>query len=232
MFVDKNNPSQITTIIDWQAVSLYPMFLAAHHPSLIDHDGPKLSGFKAPVLPKNLKEMSPADKKVAKDLYLAQSLWILYEINVQKQAPDLVHAFRYKQTLPCQILGRIATIFEDGEPLVQSLLADLAQDDMWKRAVGTNGDGSPTVPCPLQYSKSELKRQEVEYAKWEKDIEPEMRVIEELGVYPGWNGAIDPTEYEEICARLARSKERFLEREAKTPMEREAWEKVWPFEDK
>ncbi|KAG2025202.1 hypothetical protein GB937_002963 [Aspergillus fischeri] len=42
IFVDKHNPTKITSIIDWQAVPIYLMFLVAHHLSLIEYNGPKL----------------------------------------------------------------------------------------------------------------------------------------------------------------------------------------------
>lgn len=176
--------------------------------------------------------MSPGSKKAAKDLYHEQMMWTLYEINIHKQAPDLLHAFRNKHTLSCQILGRIATVYEDGEPYIQGLLADLAGEEMWKQAVGTNEDGHPSVPCPLQYSEAEIHNQTVELAKWNRDVQRKTRVIQELGAYPGWNGAVDHSQYEKISARLARAKERFLGREAETAAARKAWEKVWPFEDK
>ncbi|CAG8150304.1 unnamed protein product [Penicillium nalgiovense] len=33
IFVDSENPSQISSIIDWQGTPIYPMFLVCHHPS-------------------------------------------------------------------------------------------------------------------------------------------------------------------------------------------------------
>ncbi|KAJ5162051.1 kinase-like domain-containing protein [Penicillium capsulatum] len=66
IFVDPDNPSQITSIIDWQCVPIYPTFLVAHHPSLIEYDGPKLDGFIQPKLPENFDslDLDPEAKKV------------------------------------------------------------------------------------------------------------------------------------------------------------------------
>lgn len=112
--VNTEDPSQITSIIDWQAVPIYPMFLIAHHPSLVEYEGPRLNGFVQPTLPENLKTLDPEAQKAAKNLFLAQSLWLTYEIEVQRAAPQLLHTFRHRETLPGQILGMIGSIYDDG----------------------------------------------------------------------------------------------------------------------
>lgn len=205
------------------------MFLAAHHPSLIEYDGPKLNGFVKPMLPENFDSLDPDARKSAKDLFAAQSFWLSYEIELQKAAPDLLHAFRHKETLPGQILGMIGSMYDDGEPYVQSLLADI--EGSWKQIVGVDETGNPRVPCPLHYSLVEKSRQQEEYAKWQKDVERKARVIDEIGVYTGWNGAVSPHEYDEMARRLLISKENFLLREAENEQERVLWEKAWPFQD-
>ena len=231
IFVDANNPSQITSIIDWQAVPIYPMFLTAHHPSLVDYDGPKLDGFVQPRLPENFDALDPEARKAAKDLFAAQSFWLSYEIEVQKAMPELLHAFRYKDTLPGQILGMIGSIYDDGEPYVQRLLADICEESAWKQVVGMDESGYPRVSCPLKYSKEEVLVQKEEYSKWQKDVERKARVIDDIGVYPGWNGAVSPHEYDEVSRRLVSAKEKFLLRESANEQERELWEKLWPFQD-
>ncbi|KAJ5932236.1 kinase-like domain-containing protein [Penicillium verrucosum] len=231
IFVDINNPSQITSIIDWQCVPVYPMFLIAHHPSLIEYDGPRVNGFVKPELPKDLDSLDPNAKKSAKATYAAQLFWLSYEIQVQKTVPELLHAFRYKDTLPGQILGIIASTYGDGEPYIQSLLADISQEDVWKQVVGVNTAGDPIVPCPLHYSKEDISNQQMDYEKWQKDIERKARVIDELGVYPGWNGAVPPDQYDEMFRRLITSKQNFLLRESANDEEMALWEKLWPFQD-
>ncbi|KAL4912637.1 hypothetical protein BDW62DRAFT_214836 [Aspergillus aurantiobrunneus] len=198
IFVDANNPSQptITSIIDWQAELICTMFLTAHHPSIIDYEGPRLDAFVQPALPENFASLDPAAKKAAKELFLSQSFWICYEID---------------------ILGTVGFIYNDGEPYVQSLLANLTEDRVWKQVVGMN-------------TAMQAERQKAEYAKWEKDVERKARVFDETGVYTGWNGAVPPGDYYEIAGRLAAAKQRFLDRESASEQERVLWEKVWPFQ--
>ena len=201
------------------------MFLHAKHPSLIDFDGPKPEGFTKPSLPADIIEMSPSSEQAAKDLFVAQSLWVLYEVQIQMQAPDLLHAFQYGNTLPCRLLQAVGSVFDDGEPYVQSLLADVTSSEAWTKVAGEN------VPCPIQYSQSELRVQSEEFAEWKRDVDRRLGVIEKLGVYPGWIGAVCLAEFNEMKSRLGDAKAWFLDREAKTASEREAWERVWPFED-
>jgi hypothetical protein len=68
------------------------MFLIAHHPSLIEYTGPKLAGFVEPTLPENLNSLGPEAKKAAKDLFISQALWLSYEIEVQRSAPELLRS--------------------------------------------------------------------------------------------------------------------------------------------
>ena len=105
------------------------MFLIAHHPSLLEYDGPRLDGFVKPELPKDFDSLDPDAKKSAKATYLAQLFWLTYEIQVKKAVPELLQAFRYRDTLPGQILGIIPSTYGDGEPYIQSLLADISQED-------------------------------------------------------------------------------------------------------
>ncbi|RAK97435.1 phosphotransferase family protein, partial [Aspergillus ibericus CBS 121593] len=231
IFVDQANPTQITSIIDWQAVPIYPMYLIAHHPSLIEYDGPKPERFVQPRLPENIDELSPQERKATKELYLSQTFWLYYETQVFKEARDLIHAFKYRDTLQCELSSLIGSIFDDGEPHVQNLLTEVTTDDVWKQIVGEDERGNPRVPCPLKYTDRELEMHRDAYAKWQRDVERKAQVLEEIGVYPGWTGAVSPGDYEEVVRRLRVAKERFLDREARTAEERVTWERVWPFED-
>lgn len=41
-------------------------------------------------------------------------------------------------------------------------------------------------------------------------------MIEDVGAYTGWNGAVLPDEYDEMKRRLEKAKTNFLDREANT----------------
>lgn len=231
MFVDANDPTKITRIIDWQAVTIYPLFLTACYPSAIDHGWPKPDDPTKPTLPSNILELKPGDQKKERKQYLEQTLWFLYEIQTQLDAPDFFHAYHYSETLPCQILRMIGSTFDDGEQHIQSLLAALADEDGWKQLVDTDEQGIAVIQCPLSYSQEELDNQGLEYTKWEKDVERKAQILKEIGVYTGWTGSISPHEYDEVIRRLEGAKERFLDRESRTAEQRKQWKEAWPFKD-
>jgi hypothetical protein len=232
IFVNENCPTEITGIIDWQNVHLSPAFLHVHHPSLIEYDGPILDNFEKPVLPPGFAELAPDDKDKARALHTAQSIWGLYEIFIQKQAPDLLRVLRYRNTLSCQIMNLVGSSFDDGEAYVQTLLSQLANQEIWEAVIKANGHDPASVPCPLKYSDEDLKKQEDAMSKWEKDVERKARVISEVGAYTGWDGAVPPEDFDELSKKLKEAKERFLDTESRSPEEREQWAEAWPFRDR
>ncbi|KAH8716907.1 kinase-like domain-containing protein [Phaeosphaeriaceae sp. PMI808] len=229
IFVDKDHPTKITGIIDWQGVHLSPALLHVHYPSLIEYDGPILNGLELPQLPPNFAELDPTAKEAAKALHIAQSIWGLYQIYVGKQDPDLLRTLRYRDTLPCQIMTLIGSIFDDGEAYVQSLLSQLTEPETWEKIIKTYGQETAGVPCPLVYEDEDLSKQKDELAKWEKDVERKARVIGGVGTFTGWDGAVSPEEYSTLSEKLEESRERFLDAESNTSEERERWVRAWPF---
>ncbi|KAL3469314.1 kinase-like domain-containing protein [Aspergillus californicus] len=224
IFVDKDYHNTITCIIDWQAVSVYAAFLIAHHPSIIDFDGPKPQRFVEPTLPDNIHTLNHDDKRAAKKSYLAQTLWLYYETKVAKEAPSLSRAFQYRDTIVSELLSLIGSVFDDGEPHVQKLLAQITSRDNWNAIVGKD---EVEIPCPLQYTEEDLAAQNESYSRWERDVERKARIFNEIGVYTGWNGAVSPADYQEVVRRLEVAKGKFLVQESRSAEERAQWEEAW-----
>lgn len=133
IFVDKNDPTKITGIIDWQGVHLAPVCMTVDHPSLIDYDGPILKQLEKPELPSNFDELDHDAQKSARALHTAQSVRAIYEVDLWKKAPEIPRAILYRNTLQCQLLNLIGSIFDDGEIYVQNLLAQATEPDTWKK---------------------------------------------------------------------------------------------------
>jgi hypothetical protein len=187
-----------------------------------------LNDFELPQLPSDFAELDPDAKNAARKLHTAQSLWGLYKIFTQKQAPDLLRILRYRDTLPCQIMALVGSTFDDGEVYVQSLLSRLAVPEIWSKF-------SSDHPCPIVYSEEQLLEQEEDLAKWERDIERKARVIKDVGAYTGWDGAVSAEDFETVTKRLEEAKMKFLDLElalgSGSVEEREQWESAWPFKD-
>ncbi|GAB1217885.1 hypothetical protein ATERTT37_007128 [Aspergillus terreus] len=127
IFVNPNNPTEIVSVLDWQAVNLSPLFLQARHPRLIEFDGPIPEGLQSIELPDNFEQLSPEEQLEAKKLRAAQSLYKLYEIQLIRQCPEIYRALQFRDSLPVQIMGLSGSIFSDGEPVVEGMLMRLEE---------------------------------------------------------------------------------------------------------
>jgi hypothetical protein len=223
IFVDPSDPTKISNILDWQAISVSPLFLQARHPSLVEFEGPIPEGFGPIELPDDFDQMSEEAQLQAKDLRAAQSLWKIYEILMLQQCPAIAHALRFRDTLSFQMTGLAGSIFSDGEPMLQGMLIQL--QDEWATRVK-----SPT-PCPLAFSPEERAEQQRLAESWGNSVELMAEVLSEIGVYQGWDGWVNHSNYGMYKERLAESRKRFLARQAKSEDERRQWEQVWPFQD-
>ncbi|KAG4439211.1 hypothetical protein IFR05_005302 [Cadophora sp. M221] len=199
-----NDSNLILNIIDWQAVNVSPLFLQARHPSLIEFEGPIPEGFEPITLPGDFEDMSEEAQHQAKNLRAAQSLYKLYEILMLRQCPEIAHALHFRDTLPGQITGLASSVFSDGEPILQGILIRLHD---------------------------ETQQQRLE-ASWSEGVELKHEILTEIDAYQGWDGWVNHTNYSVYKERLARCRENFLDRYAKTEEERSQWIQAWPFDDK
>lgn len=74
IFVNPSEPTKILNIIDWQAVDVSPLFLQAHHPSLIEFEGPIPEGLGPINLPADFDTLSAEAQHQAETLRAAQSV--------------------------------------------------------------------------------------------------------------------------------------------------------------
>jgi len=167
--------------------------------------------------------MSEEDQLRAKNLRAAQSLYKLYEIHILQQCPEIARALKFRGTLPGQITGLASSVFSDGEPVLQGMLMRL--HDEWATCVGAD------IPCPLAFPPEDRMQQQCLEAKWNQGVELMHEVLTEIGAYQGWDGWVNHNNYPVYQERLARCRESFLNRFAKTAEERRQWEQAWPFED-
>lgn len=136
-------------------------------------------------------------------------------------------ALQHQETLTSRITALAGSLFTDGEPVVLGYLMRAA--DEWNTIVGEDEDGQPCVPCPLSFTAEERKTQQNEEASWKYGVELMGEVIDELGVYNGWNGLVDHDQYEVRKKHLWKVREGFLQQLASNDREREEWIRVWPF---
>lgn len=230
IFVDPEEPTRITGVIDWQAVHAAPIFLQVRRPALLlDFDGPiPPERLKAPRLPENFAELSADEKIEAKKLHTAQAMYVLYEIELLQQCKDAGSALRGRDTLLTRITGLVGSLFTDGEPPVLSCLIQAV--DRWGEIVGWDATGDqPRVPCPIHFSEEERAQVQEDLVKWEEGVEILDDIIRRFGAYTGWDGFVDHDNYDDLKQMVLGFREVFLDRMAATEEERREWVKAWPF---
>lgn len=223
IFVNPERPTEILSIIDWQAVNLSPLFLQARHPALIEFEGPIPEGLHSIKLPNNFDELDPKEQLDAKKLRAAQSLYKLYDIQLIQECPEVAQAMRFRDTLAGQITGLAGSIFSDGETIIQGMLMKL--QEKWPKYVGA------AIPCPLSFTLEDKEKQREDEAKWTAGVELMEDFLYQVGAYRGWDGWVNHDNFDCFKERLEQCREQFLDRNSATDEERSRWMAVWPFMD-
>jgi aminoglycoside phosphotransferase (APT) family kinase protein len=78
IFVDPDDPTEVTAIIDWQSIEIAPLFAQVGKPPFIALKSPQATGLERPQLPSDFESLSKNERHRAQDPWLKQSLVVLY----------------------------------------------------------------------------------------------------------------------------------------------------------
>ncbi|KAI9702629.1 MAG: hypothetical protein M1820_006135 [Bogoriella megaspora] len=137
-------------------------------------------GYEKPQLPANFAELDTVGQKAARALHTAQSIFTVYQMLVQKEAPELLRTLRCRETSQFELMVLIGSTFDNGEPYVQSLLSQAAAPETWEKLISISYGKDAKIMCPPSYHEDELDKQQSELAKWERDLERKARVLDEV----------------------------------------------------
>ncbi|KAK2873745.1 hypothetical protein FQN49_002108 [Arthroderma sp. PD_2] len=221
IFVDPEDPGRIVGIIDWQSVSACPIFMQVTRPGFLDYNGPAPEDLGRVSLPPNFDSMSPEEQREAKSLHESQTLHNLYLALSFRTNSAVFQAIQGHDTLHQQVSILPGLTLTDCEPCLNSLLREVK--NQWPTIVGEGPDGQPTVPCPLQFSATEVEQQENDVELWAQGVELMNNFISESGCFKHWDGRVDTADYDLSKKQLAEGIEKFLSREARNDEERKAW---------
>ncbi|KAL8736428.1 MAG: hypothetical protein Q9166_000220 [cf. Caloplaca sp. 2 TL-2023] len=232
IFVDPQHPTYITCIIDWQSVSIRPLFRHAGHPAFLDFDGPKpMLGIRGdakqiPNLPGNYQELSQEDQKAAQSLVHQQKLYKMYEMYCALQNPSVHNALQFGETVQGNLITLIDLISNHSELTVQAFLMEL--ESGWDQIWGPDGP-----PCPIHYSELDRNLCAEEYPKWMDCNALLDAVHKRLGVDSKgcWDGLVTPEGFSAQKEVLEKVREEFLDQAAKDREGKAQWARVWPFKD-
>lgn len=229
IFVDPDNPAQITGIIDWQATRLGPMCVQVRHPDFLDLEGPVPEGYGEIELPSNYDQMSSDEQLAARKLKTAQSLFKLYELQHGVDNKTIYNALKARDTLPGCMASLIGSIANDGETVLEGMLISLAKN--WNVATGFSDKVPNPMPCPLAFSEQDISMHHRRQQEWNRSNDLMEELISELGVYRCWDGWINHNAYPAAPAILERAREAFIARHITNGGSRSDWEAAWPFQE-
>ncbi|KAH9038585.1 hypothetical protein EDB85DRAFT_2287521 [Lactarius pseudohatsudake] len=148
IFVDGNDHSKITCVIDWESTTIRPLWQCAHLPAFLQ-SSPFLARHFRDAVKRIADRSSPVLQHIVRsprtDLSTLAAEWLHYEA----VGVHLRHAHRCAEW--------------DGweEGLVESILGPEDQDEDWRRAKKTWGDACPSVDEILKPHGVRRKRQAV-----------------------------------------------------------------------
>lgn len=229
IFVDSTEPTQIVGIIDWQSISICPLFMQVTIPGFLEYNGPIPEKLERISLPPSFDSMTVDEQRKAKELHQAQTLHNLYLALSCQINSTAFHAIKSQTSLRHQISVVPGLTITDSEPCLTGLLREVGEK--WSIIVSERPDGLPSISYPLRFSAVEVEQQQHDEKLWAQGVDLMSDFIDETGCFKHWDGRVSNEDYEVSRRQLAEGIERFLSREARNQEERKAWLKALPFAD-
>ena len=196
IFVDSNDPTKISSIIDSQAVYSSTLFMQARFPSIFNCDDPYPWGAVQPELPEDFDTFSQPEKDLARDRLDRVRLKKFYELASRKFNPLLVKAMDAMRndddpaTFIFHIVGQSSL---DGPIPLKELLIQIYEK--WDQVAERGGLG---IPCPISFSKEEIVESRQQVAAW-ADAYAEFDSLRTQVM--GKDGWVSHEEYKEAMSR-------------------------------
>ncbi|KAL8868093.1 MAG: hypothetical protein Q9174_005223, partial [Haloplaca sp. 1 TL-2023] len=235
IFVDPDNPTKITSIIDWQCTHVAPLFRHARTPKILAFGGTKvplgLSILKSaitPQVPDNFGELSADQQREVKQennkLKQLRIAYKSYEMLSGAHETGVYDALLYQQTLEGQLIESAGSTINHTEPITSKLLLHFMDD--WEEVHGCKG-----ISCPLSYSERDRDKFAADFKGWCECLALFSEVCEGLEVHSDWDGSVGHDDFTAVKERVDQMRTEFLNQMAKSSEERLLWNEAWPFKD-
>ena len=228
IFVNPDDPTEITAIIDWQSVEVAPLLSQAGRPPFLAHKGPQATGFDEPRLPSDFENLTKLEQDQAQDLWLEQSLVVLYNNLISQRSPSLWQCMEYQQTLNYQIIAVAHILLFEGEATCMKMILDFIESHQDVLAKGTSEPHSQNRLRSLVRDRDVIQKG-AEGAERAVEVSAEVQRVMG-GLFPV-HGQVPHDKYEEAKRALRQTKEHVISQFARTEQDRIAWRKAWPFDD-
>ncbi|KAL8687453.1 MAG: hypothetical protein Q9218_006377 [Villophora microphyllina] len=241
IYVNPDEPTRITCIIDWQSTHVAPLFYQVETPEFLDFQGPKYPrGLDMEVdveffgIPSNISELLEDEQnKIRKEalvLSKKRSLYKMYELYCLCDNYDAYEAFRFQETTQGALIFGASRVAYHSEIPMRKWLMRL--EEGWNTIPGYD-----KIPCPVHYSKQEREAHAEVYEYWGYCIGMMEDILKRLGGQPDyWDGSVSHEAYPYLKEMLKRVRRDFvsivLETVDGTDEERnQLAETLWPFKD-
>lgn len=213
IFVDADNPTAITAIIDWQSTHIVPMFDHTVTPEFLDYDGPVMQRMERPEPPSLQEGMDPEAEAAALALFDEQILASGYKHLLKENIKPLFDAVMYSECEESGVLGASRNIFELNEVYCLGFISTMENS-------------------PVRFSEAELAMIEQDMEKTAASISAMCAIKTALGPLFPEKGIVRPEDYEKSKVALKTIKAQVLEDFSTSPEDRRVWEEEWPFDDR
>ncbi|KAM5435762.1 hypothetical protein MferCBS31731_006211 [Microsporum ferrugineum] len=217
IFVSDDDPTRIVSIIDWQYVTLGPLFLRATWPDFLKPNDEYVYGAVRPQLPDNFEQLDIAEQKLATltrdDAIITKS----YELRSSLLNKDVYRSLNLPPVF-LEIFVRCGEAGDEGTIGLRACLAELYKS--WA-SLGFIGE------CPIAFTTEELLRIEHEFKEYRDwyDIQEFARSYLDTDS-DGW---ISPElDIVEVQQRNKSALERYI-KEMPGQMTPQVARKTWPF---
>ncbi|KAK4983580.1 hypothetical protein LTR66_008780 [Elasticomyces elasticus] len=227
IFVDAEDPTKITGIIDWQAVQAIPLFDNSLLPSFLNYEGPPVEGLERPKMPPDIREMSKEDQTAALKLYEEMSLVVVWRRLIEHMNKRLWRTKQYQFSLAWNLLFVSRRIFTLGEATLLEIAVDLK--DVWLDLPGVQANGAPDFPLHFtQEQLDEIKRNSARALNAMENMDIIRNILGDM-----WSEhfCVRHDRYEEAKRKLRETKRKIFEENELDEATRAEWEKFWPFDD-
>jgi hypothetical protein len=211
IFVDPDDPTVVTAIIDWQSTSIMPLFDHTMCPAFLDYDGPPMLGAERPQPPELLCAEDSDEKAAQLKLYEEQLLWAAYKHLVKSHMKHIFDAIMYKESDSSAVLQSSRNLFESGEAFCLGSIATLEDS-------------------PLRFSEAEMASIQENAERTAASLHTMSVIKQALGSLFPEKGVVRLDEYEDAKAALGTVKKQVVEDFSRSAEDRRVWEKVWPFD--
>ncbi|KAH6704046.1 kinase-like domain-containing protein [Leptodontidium sp. MPI-SDFR-AT-0119] len=158
IFVSETEPSKIVSLIDWQSISVSPLFLQARWPIFLEPPDDYVKGFVHPQLPSDFETMDEEDKGLATSKFKQASRTKAYETSTYLKNRDAYNAMNVPRVFR-ELFIRCGEVFEEGVEPLRACLIEISQSWEQLKLLGT---------CPFSFTPNEISAHDIAFEEYEE----------------------------------------------------------------